>query len=122
MNVAMFCGIAAEKHRFDSPISFSLDDGNTHKEDVCKAHEYLVNSGERIGRLCFGSDENDCWLQAADVVSWCVRRKLANLGFPNGFEPLEGLFDKHHAEIRYAETWMTSVADGLQEKANEITG
>jgi hypothetical protein len=64
-----------------------------------------------LGTIGFDSDDDISALQAADVVSWSVRRKLAS-ELKSGFEPLAELFiGGYHLEIEYKEDTMKMIAD-----------
>jgi len=118
--LAMVNGTAAQIEGHKSPIAYLLDKGNTYKHEVLAAHSILLDSNDsyplNIGTLGFDSDDELSALQAADVVSWGVRRKLAS-ELRSGFEPLADLFNDLHTEIRYQEEWMKSVADTLKIRA-----
>jgi hypothetical protein len=62
----------------------------------------------------FRKDDSLNALQAADMSSWSVRRRLAGT-FPPGYEPLQELFgEDHHIDVPYREDWMQGVADSLR--------
>ena len=66
-----------------------------------------------LGSLSFTTDSLNA-LQAADVISWSVRRNLTK-GLIGDFEPLLGLFDIRH--------WSQPVADAVMaELARKLDG
>jgi hypothetical protein len=92
-------------HRW--PLSFVLDDGNRYKKHIIEGKPVLSKAYPRVGGIEFLSDHNVYALQAADVLSWAVRRDLSGGTFGPGFEPLKGLFDEHHLNFNYEEEWMS---------------
>ena len=112
-------GVLAKKNNYSQRIAYLLDRGNQYKHDVLDAHSFLSGGdiGDRlnIGTLGFDCDDNIAALQAADVVSWSIRRKYS-LSLNIGFEPLESLFDSQHFEAPYSEEWMAEVAKSLRDK------
>jgi hypothetical protein len=99
-------------------IRYVLDDGNIYKKDIIEAKGILALPSLKTIEFC--SDTSLCALQAADVVTWIVRRRLAG-HFPSGFEPLQGLFDKHHLDLDYKEEWMVGVADSIRKAEGSET-
>jgi hypothetical protein len=118
--VAMMNGVGSRYGGSKEPIRYLLDDDNRYKPQVVEGHAVLLASEEQhplnIGSLEFDSDDNVAALQAADVVAWAVRRKIAS-ALKSGFEPLEGLFDVKHIDVEYNEEWMTGVANTIRAKA-----
>jgi hypothetical protein len=96
------------------PLSFVLDDGNPNKKHIVEGKPVLLKAYPRVVGIEFLSDHNVNALQAADVLSWAVRRDLSGGTFGSGFEPLKGLFDQHHLNFNYEEEWMRGVADKLR--------
>jgi hypothetical protein len=112
MQLAILNGIGAEQGGFKGRIAYVLDTGNHLRPEVAVAHS-VANEGERplnAGMVTFDSDDNVCALQAADVISWSVRRRMASK-LKSGFEPLADLFDEKHIELEYKDNWMADVAD-----------
>jgi hypothetical protein len=110
-NLMMLTGEALRiygPHRW--PLSFVLDDGNPYKSQIVEGSIVLLKTYPLVTAIVFRSDDNESALQAADVVSWGVRRKLSGGTFKHGFEPLEDLFDPHHLNFEYKEEWMRDVA------------
>jgi hypothetical protein len=101
-------------------IPYVLDDGNKYKNDIIEAKRTLASSLPSLKTIEFCSDTSLCALQAADVVTWSVRRQLAGT-FPSGFEPFQGLFDKHHLDLDYKEEWMVGVADLIRKAEGSET-
>jgi hypothetical protein len=91
-------------------ISYVLDRGNNHRSHLLEAQRQLAPRWPSLASIDFADDSSSCALQAADVVAWSVRRKLAG-GFPSGYEALQALFDRHHRDLPYHEEWMVGVAD-----------
>lgn len=110
--LAMMNDVAAPLNDYHEPILYVLEDGNSYKKDIVEARVTLALPSLKTIEFC--SDTSLCALQAADVVTWSVRRRLA-AHFPIGFEPLQGLLDKHHWDLAYNEEWMVGVADSIRE-------
>ena len=114
--VVMTSDVITPRSGYDSGVHYVLDSGNPHRNEIRVAHSVLRTNGSRIGTLEFGSDNSNCALQAADMISWAMRRSLDG-GLSNGFEPLANLFDEHHNAFHYEEEWMRGVADKLRSSA-----
>ena len=99
------------QHRW--PLSFTLDDGNNYKQQIVESKPVILKAFPRVSRICFQSDDDGTALQAADVLSWAVRRNLSAT-FAHGFEPLKDLFDQHHLNLEYKDEWMKGVADKIK--------
>jgi hypothetical protein len=110
----MINDILAPKSGYHSSISYVLDDGNRYKQDIRDVDAVLRCHGVNIRKVGFEVDDSNSALQAADMVSWTVRKLLSGK-LPSGFEPLSDLFDQHHTEVPYEEEWMQSVADKLRD-------
>ena len=118
-NVAMACGVGLDKygqHRW--PLSFTLDDGNTYKQQVVESKPVILKAFPRVSKICFESDDNLTVLQAADVLSWAVRR-CSSATLTHWFEPLESLFDEQHFRVEYKEEWMKGVAERIKAAESE---
>jgi len=112
MQLAILNAMGAEQGEFYDPIAYVLDTGNRFRPDLEVARS-VAKEGERslsMGTVAFDSDNTVCALQAADVVSWSVRRRMAS-NFKSGFKPLADLFDDKHFEVDYKDNWMADVAD-----------
>jgi hypothetical protein len=77
------------------PISYLVDNGFGHSEQLVKAHQAIVDSNSTInksvGFFAFDTDDKVPALQAADMIAWSARRRqLARL--TEEFSPLEGIF------------------------------
>jgi hypothetical protein len=109
LNMAMLNGSGA-------PIAYLLDAGSPCKHDVMEVYSYLIGHQEKyplnMGTLAFDCDDRVSALQAADMVSWSVRRKLSS-ELKSGFEPLAELFTIEHEELPYKQKWMVEVASSL---------
>jgi hypothetical protein len=117
-NVAMYCGVVLEKagnHRW--PLSFTLDEGNRYKQEIIKGEPAILKAFPRVSKICFESDDNMVALQAADVLSWAVRRDSSGGSFAHGFEPLRDLFDPLYSTIDYKPEWMKGVAEKIRSAA-----
>jgi len=117
----MITDIYARKNDFHEPIPYVLDDGNSYKKDIVEAKVTLASRLPSLKTIEFCSDTSLCALQAADVVTWSVRRQLAGR-FPSGFEPLQRLFDEHHLDLKYKEEWMVGVADSMRKAEGSERG
>ena len=113
----MIIGSSAQIEGYRDNVAYLLDTGNPYKHHILDAHGSIVKSKDRfplnVGALGFDCDDAISALQAADVVSWSVRRNLAS-ELKSGFEPLAELFDSKHREIPYAPEWMMSVAEAMR--------
>ncbi len=119
---AVMLGKQLEYERYPFNIDYLMDDGNPYKKYVKKAHRFLVDDFQpsypcHCGMLGFASDTSTRVLQAADVVSWAVRRKHSGAPFNNGFEPLEAIFDRDHIEQRFDPKWMKELSESLKKRA-----
>jgi hypothetical protein len=108
--------ILAPTSSYKGPIDYVLDDGNSYKKDVREGYGVLQSKGVNLGALSFEKDDSNCALQAADMISWTVRRTLS-AALPVGFEPLSGLLGEYHVEVPYKQEWMQEVADELRAQA-----
>lgn len=112
---AKYCN---DKYKYEIP--FILDDGNRYRHHVLEMHKFIVESFQpthfmNVGSLTFRTDEKLGVLQAADVIAWSARRRIAGK-FNNGFEPLVELFDDRHIEQPFEEDWMAEVATGIRNR------
>ncbi len=113
-NLVMFAGVGARRHTPNHlPLSYMLDDGNSYKKDIVETKTVFDKTDLAFGKMEFSTDSQLTALQAADVVTWAVRRRLSGQ-FAHGFEPLQALFDEHHFDFDYQEDWMRGVAAKLQ--------
>ncbi|MGA8573528.1 MAG: DUF3800 domain-containing protein [Desulfobaccales bacterium] len=85
----------AEHSKYYDNIAFILDLGTRNTDHVIRAHRGLVNIQKKtpslignIGTIAFEDDERVVALQAADIIAWGVRRRLAGLPFRMGYEPI----------------------------------
>jgi hypothetical protein len=114
VQLAMMNDILTPKHHDYFAISYILDDGNCYKHDVIDAYARMKSTLYSLDTIEFRKDESLNALQAADMVSWSVRRRLAGT-FPLGYEPLQEVFvEDHHLDVPYLEEWMQGVADALR--------
>ena len=116
--LALSHGKQATHDKYQCDIPYLLDDGNEHKSEVILTHGFLVDTFYRthpvhVGPLSFGDDKTSSALQAADVVTWAVRRKRAGLPFERGLEPVEAVLSEIHLEQTFKEDWMADVAADL---------
>ena len=118
--LAMMNDVVARLNDHHEPIPYLLDDGNSYKKDIIEAQRVLASKLPSLKTIEFSSDTTLCALQAADVVTWSVRRRLAG-HFPSEFEPLQALFDKHHSDLDYREEWMVSVANSIRKAESSKT-
>jgi len=90
--------VLAIRNGYAGAIDYLLDDGNAYKADIEEGYRELRA------------------LQAADMISWTVRR-TSDGRLPLGFEPLADLLAQYHFVAPYKEQWMQSVAENLRQKA-----
>src|SRR5450755_3612827 len=62
----------------------------------------------------FDTDKKVRALQAADLVSWSVRRRLTGSKFNNGFETVPAVLEERHIEQPFEEGWMSEIATALR--------
>jgi Protein of unknown function (DUF3800) len=117
--VVMINGVKSRRDGYGEKIRYCLDEGNINKSQVEEAHEFLLSTEHKsplnLGDLRFESDTEVCALQAADLVSWSARRKLASK-LKKEHAPLEQLFDAKHVQVNYEREWMDKVARNLRER------
>ena len=114
-NLMTLVGVAMEihgSHRW--PLDYVLDDGNAYKKHIIEGSPVLLKAYPRVTRIAFESDDNVNALQAADVLSWAVRRNLSGSNFDHGFEPVKELFDEHHLNFEYKEQWMQEIVEKIR--------
>jgi hypothetical protein len=116
--LAIINDVYARKNDYHEPIPYVLNDGNSGKSHIAEAKRALALPSVKTIEFC--SDTFLCALQAADVVSWSVRRRLAGQ-FPSGLEPLQGLFNEHHLDLEYNEELMVGVADSIRNAGGSET-
>jgi hypothetical protein len=115
-NLTLLMGVGLDKHGPHRwPLSFVLDDGNPYKQDIIEGKPVTLAMFPRVASIDFRSDKSVSLLQAADVLSWAVRRDLSGKGFPAWAEPLKGLFDGQHLNFNYEAGWMKDVAQKLRD-------
>ena len=83
-----------EANKHSDRVPFIMDAGNPYANHVRESHEFIVKRYQKYiylhaGGLFFDDDAAFGILQAADMIAWSARRKLHNLNFPPGFEPLK---------------------------------
>ena len=117
--VVMINGVKSLQDGYTDKIRYVLDEGNIYRPQVEQAHDFLMSMEHRsplnLGDLRFESDTEYCALQAADLVSWSVRRKLTTK-LKEEHAPLEELFDSRHVQVNYEREWMDGVACNLRER------
>jgi Protein of unknown function (DUF3800) len=112
-NLMMLVGAALRihgPHRW--PLEYVLDCGNPFRQHVIEGSQVLLRAYPGVTRIEFQSDDDVTALQAADVLSWAVRRDLSGGTFEHGFEPIRGLFEEHHLNFDYTE--MRAVAERIR--------
>ena len=76
--VVMTNGEQSRRDGYNDKIRYCLDDGNIYRSQVEQAHDALLGMEHKsplnVGDLRFESDAEYGALQAADLVSWAVRR------------------------------------------------
>jgi hypothetical protein len=91
-----------ESQLFEGRISYLIDIGSAHPEQLLAAHSLIVKTqkgsvgGARIGAFGQDSDDNVPALQAADVISWSARKKLLDGVLPDGLEPINCILERLH--------------------------
>ena len=116
--LAVLQGKYAQKEGYKDEIPFILDSGNNYRRHVVEAHSFLREHFQpsqfaNVGGLAFDTDEKVRALQAADLVSWSVRRRIADK-FNNGFETLVDIFNPPHIEQPFEAGWMEDIATRLR--------
>ncbi len=118
VQLAKLISVGARVRGYTGSIPFVLDTGNPYQHQILEAYSFLARHKEKfdlnVGALAFDSDHNLAALQAADVIAWSIRRRLAAT-FKNGFEPLAELFVERHVEQEYKEEWMTQVSKTIRD-------
>lgn len=111
----------ADNSDYRKRIPFVMDAGNPYAEHVRNAHQTALTFQQKrflnMGSLSFEDDERVLPLQAAEAVSWTVRRRLTGK-FANGFDPLQNLLDRSHVEHEFADDYMAELANKLRSKPN----
>jgi len=67
------------------------------------------------GGLTFATDEKIRALQAADLISWSVRRKIT-ADFNHGFETLVDVFTEPHIQQPFQPEWMEEIGSNIRAK------
>lgn len=118
-NLVMMNTKQAEIEEYGPDIAYLLDSGNPFGPQILSAHAVMLARKKdltlNIGTVGFDSDDEFSALQAADVVAWSVRRKLA-AELKSGFEPLADIFEDRHLEVPYKPEWMETVAQTIRTK------
>jgi hypothetical protein len=114
-------GKQLDSEKYPYALSYLMDDGNPYKDQLIEVHGYMKTKFEnaaacRCGALDFGDDEKIRPLQAADVISWTVRRRATGMPFRKEFEPLEGITVPKHLELEFKAEWMAEISDALRAK------
>jgi Protein of unknown function (DUF3800) len=106
----------AEAAEYYERIPFLMDEGNNYAPHVLKAHKTALKFQKEkflnMGELTFEDDEEIKPLQAADMISWAVRRKTRGV-LDKGFQPLTELFDAKHAEAPFQTEYLRELAESL---------
>ena len=93
---------SAARQNYNGEIDYVLDDGNRFKRHIVQMHDVIGRLPEpaehKVGSLVFGTDAEIHALQAADVIAWATRRVKAGKQFQSVHKPLNGLFDRYHAD------------------------
>jgi len=117
--LAVLNGKCAEAENYKYDIPFVVDDNNPYKHHILDAHSVVKEFQKQVplnaGQLSFATDTDLCAIQAADVVSWTVRKSIVGT-FKHGFEPLPALLDEKHESQPFEEGWMIEVANALRNK------
>lgn len=104
----------ANGQNYEPDIPFMLDQGCPDRADIDKAHSFFRIDFPRLhpdvvthaGGLTWEDDTKFPPLQAADIISWAVRRESAKLPFNNGNEPLAEVIDrKRHYAVHLETDW-----------------
>jgi hypothetical protein len=104
-SVLLTCAAIAESKFFEGRISYLVDDGFGHKDQLADAYSTIANiqrhstEPRRVGTFGFAIDDDVPALQAADVIAWASRRKHLEGSLPEGFEPLNEIFERLHEPV-----------------------
>jgi hypothetical protein len=114
---------AAERIPYEGKISYVLDEGFGHEDQLKEAHAVIVNLEKQSGRhhtgsLVFNADDHVPMLQAADAIAWAARRGQLDGALPEGFEPLNHALveDRRpsHAHVRIPTHGVRMLADPIK--------
>jgi hypothetical protein len=118
----------AEHSQFQERVSYLLDNGNPYRHHILEGYKTILEFQRRerwlnVGALGFDDDEKTLALQAADVISWTVRRS-ASRHFPPGFEELEKIKENsegspHHVQHAFTDELLRMLADSLRKRVLE---
>lgn len=92
----------AEATSHPDKIAYLIDSGNPHADKVRTGHSLILvmerfnKARYRTGAIAFDSDKNNSALQAADVIAWATRRRLATDGLLHEYEPLRRIFEERY--------------------------
>jgi hypothetical protein len=110
------------KYRDDIP--YILHHGNPRKGDILGAYEACINWQKKrpfhMRTIQFDDGNLLCALQAADMVAWGVRRKLSNLPFENGYEPIIDLFKGKHEQPEWTGKMLREISERFPVEAFDI--
>ncbi len=114
------------KEKLEDGIAYLLDDGNEFKQYILYSYDAIkrLQKGKiffHVGSLSFDDDEKVSALQAADIISWGVRR-IQNIGeLKNGFEPIHRILTKNHLYSFWNEEILRGVCDDMMPELQEFT-
>jgi hypothetical protein len=122
MGCAHIAFLSAEHSQYKKDIAFVVESGNKHANHIRNAHKEMINIENNkamnihVGSLTFASKKISA-LQAADIIAWGVRRKVAGEHFPKGFEPIKDIFGHNHDQRTWKEEWLYSLNDAILNKS-----
>jgi hypothetical protein len=88
-------GLAAKISDKQTSMAYLVDDDCPGKDQLKAAHTVLLNRERQVGKyrhtgaMGFDIDDRVSALQAADVISWCARRRQLDGELPNEFAALD---------------------------------
>jgi hypothetical protein len=124
--MALNNSIVEENKEAVSKVSYVIakSDFNTAILDCHEFIESYEKTTERnhTGSITFDNPANVNALQAADMIAWANRRKVAGLPFDSGFDALELLTRYIESDVKPGIHWHKKVNDESTRKLSEIVG
>jgi hypothetical protein len=128
----VFCFVlcAAANHqilelaKYKDDIPYILHHGNPRAGDILAAHQACLNR-QRTGipfhmrSIQFDDGSRLGTLQAADMIAWGVRRRINNVPFDKGFQPVSGLFKRRHQQPSWTDQMLREFAERFLAGNNE---
>jgi len=106
-------------------IAYLIDKGCAHRDHLEQAHTHAQilekeHQEKHIGAIAFDSDDYVPVLQAADVISWAVRRKQAYGILSDEFEPLNEVIEPKRGSLSSFHEHIPIPKDGIEMFARPI--